>query len=474
MSTYSTPSADMFRLHHVRPRFKNDVESVLAYMASEIAKLPKAESKVFADQLERAIRAYPGNASKDDKTISNWRTEISALFGLVVPDKEADVVRPGEMAVLLAENQDLIQFFRYFLLKFQYPGGHVKSHDVLEMVRNGVRFKPAKFIACLLLEGEKLDTGKRFGISKAELTHCVFNDLRFTRGDKTPAQALELIIGNRQSGVEYDTRGDIIRYAGDILDYMVLADLLDQMPDNKFYLKRTNREAIEVIARDDSWFTGYDKLYGKKEDEVLPSECTAIQDDWFAYVNRDLDPKLFEADITQFIEEEAKQTQSEFLWDVIARIRAASDQGGKAKTNDIGNAGEALVLQHEKNRVKSLGLESLLTHVKQIPSHFAVGYDIQSVEADTTRRYIEVKTTISRNKIAINRFHLTPSEWTAAESHQERYFVYRLMISGDDINLTLIRNPVGKYKAGDLNMLPIGGADVLYTEKSGTPEKLLV
>jgi hypothetical protein len=281
-------------------------------------------------------------------------------------------------------------------------------------------------------------------------------------------------LDNRQAKTEYDTRGDVIRYAGDILDYMVLADLLDPMPDGKFYLKRTNREVIEVIARDDSWFAGYDTLYNKRDGGVLAKECSAIQDDWFEYVNTGLDSKVLEADITQFIEEEAKHTQNEFLLDVVARLGKASEQGEKAKTNEIGNAGEALVLQHEKNRVKSFGLDRLLTHVKQIPSHFAVGYDIQSVEADTTRRYIEVKTTVSRNKIAIQRFHLTPSEWSAAESHQERYFVYRLMISGDDISMMLIQNPVGRYKTGDLNMLPIGGADVIYTDKIGVQEKLLV
>ena len=46
--TYRIPEEYFFRLHHVRPRFKNDVEEVLLYVAtssSEMGRLPNEEFK---------------------------------------------------------------------------------------------------------------------------------------------------------------------------------------------------------------------------------------------------------------------------------------------------------------------------------------------------------------------------------------------------------------------------------------------
>lgn len=80
---YKIPDQFFFRLHHVRPRFKNDVENVLIYVAESIAKLHAMREREFANHLIKSIYLYPGNANKEVKTIQNWRTEISSLFGLI-------------------------------------------------------------------------------------------------------------------------------------------------------------------------------------------------------------------------------------------------------------------------------------------------------------------------------------------------------------------------------------------------------
>ena len=36
MSEYKIPDEYYFRIHHVRPRFKGDIENVLIYMAEEL------------------------------------------------------------------------------------------------------------------------------------------------------------------------------------------------------------------------------------------------------------------------------------------------------------------------------------------------------------------------------------------------------------------------------------------------------
>ena len=77
-----------------------------------------------------AIRLYTGNATKKDKTIDNWRTEIAALFGFIEEDNVNKIAKAGTIAIKLSEEQDLIQFFKYFLFYFQYPGGHIKSNKL--------------------------------------------------------------------------------------------------------------------------------------------------------------------------------------------------------------------------------------------------------------------------------------------------------------------------------------------------------
>ena len=113
--------------------------------------------------------------------------------------------------------------------------------------------------------------------------------------------------------------------------------------------------------------------------------------------------------------------------------------------------------------------------IKKIPEQYAVGYDIGSYEGvEDLRRYIEVKTTISQGKLHVYNFHMTPSEWSAANTHGRFYYVYRLAISAETISLFLISDPVGKYKQSLIEMIPRNGADMRYTEKSGVWEDLLV
>lgn len=193
--------------------FKSDIENVLLFMANEIFKIPRLPNAEFKKRLNNAITLFPGNALLTQKTIDNWRTEITALFGFIQEDNKEKVSWAGKIALKLAKEQDLVQFFKYFLYYFQYPGGHQKHYRVKELLEVGIKFKPAQYILKLLEEGEKI-TGKHFGISKAELTHLVFNDLRVTRDNINPKEVIKLILENRKKKLEYDWKGDTIRYAG--------------------------------------------------------------------------------------------------------------------------------------------------------------------------------------------------------------------------------------------------------------------
>lgn len=472
---YKVPEEYFFRVHHIRPRFKDDVENVLFYMAAEIAKMRPEEYKKFKEKLNRAIKLYPGNASKTAKTINNWRTEISSLFGLIEYDGET--AKPGRMALLLSETQDLIEFFRYFLFYFQYPGGHLKPRETLELIKAGIRFKPAKYLIQVMLEGGKLAGEGRFGITKAEATHCIFNDLRVTRDGRPPKETAEIILANRKAGVAYDQKGDVIRYAGDILDYMELADLVKLRPNYQYYLNAVNLETIQAFVSDDTYFGPYQRLYRKPG--LALADVTATQQQWFRFVNNKLESDIFEANVLSIIEEAgevaADVEKSHFIKEVLEKIRSSREAEEAIAAKEVGDIGETIVIEHEKLRLVVMKREDVIHLIKKIPESLGVGYDISSFEGlGDMRRYIEVKTTVSRGKLAAQNFHMTPSEWSAANTLKKTYFVYRLMISTHDIGLFLIQDPVGKYKEDLLDMIPRNGADVTYSEKSGRWEKLLV
>ncbi len=483
MNEYRIPEEYFFRIHHVRPRFKGDIENVLIYMAEELSAIGKQVSSDFTNMMNNAIYKYPGNAHRELKTINNWRTEISALFGFVV--HKDGYTSAGRRACELAERQDLVEFFKTFLYSFQYPGAHIKPNAVLEQIENGVHFKPAQYILKLLKYANR-DGGNSIGITKYEVCHCIFNDLRVTRDGESVEQTWERIERNRRADIDYDMTGDVIRYAGDVLDYMEIANLLKTYDNRTYFLNTLEEEAILKFIESSEWFSGYDDMIKAKSGTLeAVKECVY---GWVEYVNRDISETDFATDILSFIaanEDELKKLKAdqtviedELLEDLIERdsiIKKRIDyQYDKFTTKDIGDIGENLVHGHECMRIKLGGREDLLHLIKRIPTQFAVGYDISSVELDERKRYIEVKTTISSKPLHFNKIHLTKNEWNTASSTHDRYYVYRLMISKKERKLFLLQDPVGLYKKDMIDMIPSNGADITFDpNKVGSFEELL-
>lgn len=465
---YKIPNEYFFRIHHVRPRFKNDVENVLLYMANVCENTPQATIAEYKQQLFNAIRLYPGNEIRADKTINNWRTEIAALFGFYVEDKSTNLTKTGKISNLLNANEDLVQFFKYFLLKFQYPGGHIKSDYVKKIIDSGVKFKPAQYILSVLHQADGL-LGKPLGISKAEATHCIFNDLRVTRDNRAVSEVITLIVNNRNWKAEYDSTGDVIRYAGDILDYMVLANLLKES-HGYYYINRLENEAILAIINSKEYFTDYDKFYGK---EITTTELTAVEKSWFEYANSNLSESVFRTDILTYITPDIESADTEDSYRILVEDKIANVLESST-TKDIGDLGETLIIGHEKVRVRDAGREDLLHLIRKIPTNFAVGYDIQSVEEDARKRYIEVKTTISNKPLHFYSFHMTPNEWDTASSLKDRYFVYRLMISKTAKTILILQDPVGLYKDNQLNMTPRNGVEINFNHSICEKTELMI
>lgn len=469
MSVYKTPTEYFFRLHHIRPRFKGDIENVLLYMAVEISKLPDSPAKNFNNSLFNAIRNYRGNRIKTDKTIDNWRTEISSLFAFFIEHNNGST-SAGLRAKELAEKQDLVEMFRKFLFLFQYPGAHLKAHEILKMIEAGIRFKPAQYILKVLQAGER-ETGGRVYLLREEVCHCILNDLRCTRDGENPLIAWKRIASNRSAKCKYDKTGDVVRYAGDILDYMEITNLLTAHDGKKFYLNNLETETIQNFIASDKWFGGYDAMINSKSGNL--DAVNREKENWFNYANTALEETDFKTDLFAFIS--ANTDEYAALKETNIKIINESLDDGEtaADTKAIGDMGENLVHSHECQRIKEGGREDLIHLIKHYPSHLAAGYDIQSVELDERKRYIEVKTTISSKPLLFNRIHMTTNEWNTAKTTRDRYFIYRLQLSKHFKKLFIIQDPVGLERKEIIQMTPRDGADIIFNENAGTEEELL-
>jgi len=477
---YQIPSEYKFRIHHIRPRFKNCVESVLLHVASSLAQLEPDRKRVFDQKFDRMLSMFPGNAHKTPKTIANWRTEISSLFGLMI-DLNNGTTYAGANATMLAERGDLVEFFKYFLYTFQYPGGHMKAHKTSDIITHGIKFKPARYILELLDEGENV-TGSPFWLNSAEATHCVFNDLRVTRDNRDVKEVIKLITKNRKDGVKYDWTGDVIRYAGDVLDYMEYANLLSYH-GTKYYLNPVEGEAAQYMTKNDTWFDGFDSFYGTTPDS---NEIKKMSNMWFLYVNSYAGKIRFETDLLKYIGGVSGSDYDELANKSVSQIPTMIDMaeelitkyGEGPTTKNIGDAGETLVHGHECATLRNESRDDLIHKVVIIPTHLAMGYDIKSYDAKEDLKHIEVKTTISNKALTVNSFHLTDNEWNTADKLKDKYYVYRLQISRGEQNanvkMIVIRDPVTLFKSGKLRVKSSRGMDVTLRPGSGTRKELLI
>jgi hypothetical protein len=311
---------------------------------------------------------------------------------------------------------------------------------------------------------------KKIGISKAEATHLLFNDLRVSTGNENISSTVERFLELKEKNLVYDWTGDVIRYAGDILDYMEIANLLKSY-NGSFYLNSLEENTINFFLENSVWFPEYDKMIESRKSDLKSIKKSQIS--WFNFVNQIVEENFFMTDILALISDDQEQyvNMQNSYSELLERVDSK-----EVKSKEIGDLGESLAFGHECKRILLGGREDLIHLIKLIPTSFAVGYDLQSVELDERKRYIEVKTTISNKSISFHRFHLTPNEWNTAKSLSERYFVYRLYISKESKKLYILQDPDSLYKENKIDMMlnrQMGMEITFNPEISGEYQELL-
>ncbi len=175
-------------------------------------------------------------------------------------------------------------------------------------------------------------------------------------------------------------------------DYQQIIDIIveNESPDD-FYDAESAKEVIELINQDKS-LNDIVEIYSLSEVEVPKSKTKRS----VTVIKKRKIPKK------NYLEQAKKDTE-------------------------LGLIGEFSVLEFEKERLKSIGLDEYINKIKWVSKESdQYGYDIKSFDKygeEVKEIFIEVKTTKAKGN---QNFYVSKHEVDISEMYKERYFIYRI------------------------------------------------
>lgn len=116
------------------------------------------------------------------------------------------------------------------------------------------------------------------------------------------------------------------------------------------------------------------------------------------------------------------------------------------RNRKLGEAGEALVIAHERAQLRSVGRSDLAEKVRWTSKEIGdgAGFDIESFEANGEIKLIEVKTTNGWERIP---FHISRNELAVAEANRDCWHLYRIWNFVREPTAFTIRPPLEAHVA---------------------------
>lgn len=436
--------AEQFRCTIIRGKAKNKLDNLLPAYAHIIDEICPCDKAHFATEFNRRLIHILGPTTTE-KTLHNHRTEIAGkLFGMY--DEQDDLILPSDRTIKYLEDSDQPAFFKDICFKFQFPNGMDKIDKVKEKIAAGISIRQFPYILKVLLMAEE----QNIRLTRDDLAYYVLNSLPVLQGKVHPEKVIEQIIADRANGI---TRR--VHYPGKASSYSMqhireqlnLLELANLIRIDQAIVKLNNRESANIQFIAEYW----DK---KPEFDVYQYDLSQEEqkkefyEDWQHYYSSLNKVKRFTTTIMAL--EQTEQTVERSA----GRDRMA-----------IGDEGEQVVFEYERNRVKQVD-PSLVRKVVHLGKTKGLGYDIQSVVADEGEfaefvKYIEVKSTKRvtvpnpADPTWIDSIHLTRNEWIAAAQHRESYYIYRVYFTPEQTFMYIIRDPYSKNRAGLLKARPV-------------------
>ena len=431
-----------YRCPIIRGKSISRMDDYLPIYVEILSEICPISAKSFAKEFDERLSKY----FKDDrKTIKNHRTEnVDKLLGLVYEKDEITYLSDRTKKYL--EDSDQPALFKSACFQFQQPNGSQKINTIIDKIQNGISFKPYHFILSLLQKAQQ----ESVVLTKHEIGYYVLNSLQVLQGKVSVEEVLQTILSDRENKITKKVAATK-NYAWDYqhineqFDYLKLANLIRDDNTN-IWINSKEQIAIDYfienlkfsLAIDYSKYNLDEKNIGKK-----------IELEWQEKFGNS----------SQFDQEKFNTSINSL--DAVTSILKGQHVG--KSTTELGDVGENLVLEFEKNLVKSFN-PRLINKVNYLGKTKGLGYDILSIEASRNlsspefHRYIEVKSTTRVNPPnfidTLDSINLTRNEWVAAEQHTCHFYIYRVYFTNFGTFISIINDPVKKNIDGILYATP--------------------
>ena len=439
---------EQFRCAIIRGKAQAELDNLLPYYASIISEICPTSKENFDEFFNQKLATLLGEETTK-KTLDNHRTEIAGkLFGMYYIDAEK-VVHISERTLKLSEDNDQPAFFKDLCLKMQFPSGMNANYTVFDQIDHQINIRQLCFLIAVL----KLCNDLEIFLNVKQIGYYVLNSKSVLTRQATPEEVV--------TQIQIDLASDIYReipnpnnkassylyqHIKEQLTILQLANIITL--SSTFYLINLNEiEFINFMVNLAITPPIFDFYSFENLDQT--ENYKALQVEWDFFISRisDITPELLNSNV------------SEILTSGLSHIPNIDQSITRnfVNTKDLGDAGEAFVFEYEKNLLKPYSLE----HKVQNKAHLrGIGFDIESFSyEDTLEKYIEVKatrrTTPMPENFAEDIINVTKNEWIAAEQHQDKFYVYRVIFHNSGVQLFRIRNPFKHYSDGTISAIPL-------------------
>lgn len=444
-----------YRCTIIRGKAKTELDNLLPAYADIIDSVCPCKEETFNEQFNKMLAKYL--SSPTEKTLNNHRTEIAGkLFGMWNMDQDG-LIKISPRALRLLDSRDNPAFFKELIMKFQFPNGMDKLHTIKDRLKHRINIRPCSYVLKVL----SVTAQKKFSLSKNEIAYYVLNNLTVLQGGVDPEDVINVILTRRKKRIykKVETPGKASSYSmqhiTELLNFIELANLIKiNRSGHTKYIKLNNRE-MDVIEYISSFYDTPPMFDMYKYNINEPGIGKRIRREWDIYYSKIIREKeIFKTTISKLIDEE---------------VPAAVG----VDTAEIGEEGEMIAFNYEKNRVKAFS-ERLANKVIYFGKQRGLGYDISSIKADSTDKsehavFIEVKSTkrvTAPKKEFKDQFCMTRNEWVAAEQYKDNFFVYRVYITNKGIKIFKIQNLCEKNMSENLLAVPLK-YNVEFNNKAG-------
>lgn len=439
---------EQFRCAIIRGKAQAELDNLLPYYASIISEICPTSKENFDEFFNQKLATLLGEETTK-KTLDNHRTEIAGkLFGMYYIDAEK-VVHISERTLKLSEDNDQPAFFKDLCLKMQFPSGMNANYTVFDQIDHQINIRQLCFLIAVL----KLCNDLEIFLNVKQIGYYVLNSKSVLTRQATPEEVV--------TQIQIDLASDIYReipnpnnkassylyqHIKEQLTILQLANIITL--SSTFYLINLNEiEFINFMVNLAITPPIFDFYSFENLDQT--ESYKALQVEWDFFISRisDIRPELLNSNV------------SEILTSGLSHIPNIDQSITRnfANTKDLGDAGEAFVFEYEKNLLRPYSLE----HKVQNKAHLrGIGFDIESFSyEDTLEKYIEVKatrrTTPMPENFAEDIINVTKNEWIAAEQHQDKFYVYRVIFHNSGVQLFRIQNPFKHYSDGTISAIPL-------------------